>query len=149
MAHRFDKKMLAGLALGLLCCGMTAAQSIPADRAENAMPSNPRAGQVLPGPGGTVTLAAVEAAVRADAARAWRLAAPEALQVGVEELSWADGSLGCARPGVAYTQALVPGWRLIVRHQHREAVYHASQRGQWLLCPGAPGPLPPGGAAAS
>lgn len=126
---------------------MTAAQSLPADRAENAAPSLARAGMVTPASGGTVTLADVEAAVRADAARAWQLAAGAALNVSAEELDWADGSLGCARPGVAYTMALEPGWRLVVRHQQREAVYHASRRGRWLLCSGAAARLPPAGAA--
>lgn len=137
MADR-PERILAALALCLLACDMTGAQSLPAERAENFVPANPRGGQLPPGPDGTVARAAIEAAVRADAARAWRLDAPAALRVDVEELDWADGSLGCARPGMAYTQALVPGWRLVVRYQQHEAVYHASRRGQWLLCPGAP-----------
>lgn len=126
---------------------MTAAQSLPADRAENAAPPLARAGTVKPVPGGTVTLADVEAAVRADAARAWQLEGGGALKVSAEAVDWADGSLGCGRPGMAYTMALEPGWRLVVRHQQLEAVYHASRRGRWLLCSGAPARLPPGGAA--
>ncbi len=134
---------LAGWVLCLLGCDMTAAQSLPADRAENAISLGTRAGLVRPGPDGSDMRSAVEAAVRADAALAWQLDALDVLAVGIEDVNWADGSLGCARPGGAYTQALVPGWRLVVRYQHREAVYHASRRGQWLLCPGAPAPLPP------
>lgn len=147
-APRLAERIHAGLAFCLLLfSGMTAAQSLPADRAENAAPSPARAGMVRPMSGGTVTLADVEAAVRADAARAWQLASGAALSVSAEELDWADGSLGCARPGMAYTMALEPGWRLVVCHQQREAVYHASRRGQWLLCSGKAARLPPAGGA--
>ena len=53
-----------------------------------------------------------------------------------EVVTWTDGALGCPQPGLVYTQALVPGWRIVVRGPAREAVYHASQRGQWVLCNG-------------
>lgn len=35
--------------------------------------------------------------------------------VSAEEVVFSDGSLGCPSPGVAYTQALVDGMRVIVR----------------------------------
>jgi hypothetical protein len=81
-----------------------------------------------------VTLAQVETAVRADAALAWRLADSAELQLRSEEVTWPDGALGCPKPGMSYIQALQPGWRLIVTHLGREAVYHASRTGYWLLC---------------
>ena len=130
-----------------LCCGLVwaasgavmANSSLPAASAENAAPSPVRAGLV---PGGNVTPAAMEAAVRVDAGRMWPQTDPKALRVSVEDVVWSDGSLGCPRPGMAYTQALVPGWRLVVGDGRVEAVYHASHRGQWLLCPGRSGPAP-------
>ena len=123
---------------------MSAGASLPADGAENAAVSVLRSGQVQPGAGGVVALAAMEAAVRADAALLWPLADPKLMQIAVEELNWADGSLGCPRAGMAYTQALVPGWRLIVRSAGFDLTYHASRRGHWLLCP-LSGPRPPSG----
>ncbi|MGQ3094170.1 MAG: hypothetical protein ACT6RP_12025 [Roseateles sp.] len=130
----------------LLCAGVhdvTVGQSLPADQVENAPPSLARGGQVAPGSGGVITLAEVEAAVRVDAGRFLKLVDPAALDIRVEELNWADGSLGCPRPGLSYTQALVPGWRLVVRHPQREAVvYHASRLGRWMLCPRPPAALP-------
>lgn len=123
--------------------GMTDAQSLPAAAAGNAVPAQPGGGLVPPGPDGRASIAAIEAAVRADAVARWRLAAGAPLELRVEALVWPDGSLGCPQPGLFYTQALVPGWRLVLKHQDRVAVYHASQRGQWLLCPGAdPAPRP-------
>ena len=123
---------------------MSAGASLPAGRAENAVASALRSGQVQAGADGMVALAAMEASVRADAALLWPLADPKLMQIAVDELSWADGSLGCPRPGMAYTQALVPGWRLTVRSAGFELAYHASRRGQWLLCPNA-APRPPSG----
>ncbi len=124
---------LASLAIVVSACAVTAGESLPVNQAENARPSN-SGGQVTPDAGGLVTQASIEAAVRADAARVWSRPDPAALQVTTEAVTWADGSLGCPRPGMAYTQALVPGWRLIVRDGGRELVYHASRRGQWVSC---------------
>jgi hypothetical protein len=135
--------LAAALAVG--ACSVTAADSLPAERAENAAPhTGDRSGVVAPAPDGQVALATLEAAVRADAARAWNRPDAVALALRVEEATWSDGSLGCPLPGRAYTQALVPGWRLVVRDDGREAVYHASRRGQWLFCPAgrARPPLP-------
>ena len=125
-------------------CAVMASNSVPADGAENARPAQ-RAGVVRAGPDEAAVLALLKDAVREDALRVWTgLPRPQLqvqLQVRAEAVTWPDGSLGCPQPGQAYTQALVPGWRLVVQGPSREAVYHASQRGQWLLCPG--GPTPP------
>ena len=128
-------------ALCLPACAMTAGHTLPAGSAENARPS-PRAGWVPAGPDGRAAQTALEAAVREDALLAWPGVPRAQMQVSTEAVTWSDGSLGCPQPGQTYTQALVADWRLVVRAKGREAVYHASQRGQWLLCTGgtsAPG----------
>jgi hypothetical protein len=104
-----------------------------------------RAGRVQTAPGQTVTAEALAAAVRADAARMLGLAdGGAALQVTAEAVTWSDGSLGCPQPGMMYTQALVPGWRVVVGDGARQWAYHASRAGAWVLCPAgrARGPLP-------
>lgn len=58
-----------------------------------------------------------------------------------EAVTWNDGSLGCPRPGVAYTQALVPGYWVVLSHEGLEYDYRASARGYFLLCES--GGLPP------
>jgi hypothetical protein len=58
-----------------------------------------------------------------------------------EAVTWNDGSLGCPRPGVAYTQALVPGYWVVLSHEGLEYDYRASARGYFLLCEA--GGLPP------
>lgn len=125
------------LSFALMMAACAAAPgSLPADRAENAPRGEAdRSGAVRPGPTDAETLAALQAAVRADAAQAWGRADAASLAVDAEDVTWSDGSIGCPRPGMMYTQALVPGWRLVVRDEARERTYHASRRGSWLQCP--------------
>jgi hypothetical protein len=72
-----------------------------------------------------------------------RLAAAK-LQAGAvrvlvaEAVTWNDGSLGCPRPGVMYTMALVPGYRLVyavvVGAGERQYAYHAGRNGNFQFC---------------
>lgn len=87
--------------------------------------------------------AAVQAA-RSDATRRTGQA-PAALELlSAEPVTWSDGSLGCPQPGMMYTQALVPGYRVRLRGPAGEMDYHASGRGALVLCPAgrAVDPLP-------
>jgi hypothetical protein len=65
--------------------------------------------------------------------------------VSSEAVIWSDGSLGCAEPGMNYTMALVPGYRITIRAGGELLDYHASDRGQLVLCPpgrsAAPSPV--------
>ena len=73
----------------------------------------------------------VDAAI-ADAAR--RMAV-KARVVNVQRVTWRDGSLGCPKDDMAYTQALVPGWRIELAVGSRAIVYHASEAGRLVHCP--------------
>ena len=82
-------------------------------------------------------LPAMVEAARADAAQRTGLA-DDALRVqSAEAVVWPDGSLGCAQPGMRYTMALVPGYRIQIQAGNRLLDYHAGQSGQLLLCPAA------------
>jgi hypothetical protein len=60
-----------------------------------------------------------------------------ALQVvSSEAVTWPDGSLGCPQPGVMYTMAPVPGYRVRIQAGDTVLSYHASQRGYLVYCPG-------------
>jgi hypothetical protein len=50
-------------------------------------------------------------------------------------VTWRDGSLGCPERQMRYTQALVPGWRVILRAGDQTFDYHAATNGHLLLCP--------------
>lgn len=55
---------------------------------------------------------------------------PDDIEVVVhEEVTWRDGSLGCPEPGMHYTQALVEGYRIVLRADGEELAYHG-QRGK-------------------
>jgi hypothetical protein len=83
----------------------------------------------------TLTLQTAVQAALADASRRTGLAI-EALPVtSAEVVTWSDGSLGCPQPGMMYTQALVPGFRVRLRGPGGEMDYHASTRGALVLCP--------------
>lgn len=52
-----------------------------------------------------------------------------------EQVTWSDGSLGCPQPGMAYTQALVPGYRIVLQVDGETLNYHAALRGAPSFCP--------------
>lgn len=54
--------------------------------------------------------------------------------VSAEEVTWSDGSLGCPQPGMAYTQALVPGYRVVLEIDGKELYFHAAQGGEFRIC---------------
>jgi hypothetical protein len=81
------------------------------------------------------TLASVTAAVLADAASRTGLEQTTLIVQSAEEVTWADGSLGCPAPGMSYTMALVPGYRIKVRAGGQVLDYHASRRGDFFVCP--------------
>jgi len=51
--------------------------------------------------------------------------ADEVEVVSVEEVTWRDGSRGCAQPGMAYTQALIDGSRITLQAGDRTYEYHS------------------------
>ncbi len=52
----------------------------------------------------------------------------------VEEVVWRDGSIGCARPGMHYTQALVDGSRVTLAAGGRTYEYHAGGNRKAFWC---------------
>ena len=84
----------------------------------------------------------VDAAL-ADAARRTAAARSTLKVISAERVVWPDGSLGCPEPGVVYTMAPVPGYRIRVRSPDALLDYHASNRGRLVLCPSAQSGGPP------
>jgi hypothetical protein len=52
----------------------------------------------------------------------------------VEPVTWRDGSLGCPEPGMFYTQALVPGFRVILVVDERRFDYRIGRGGTFRRC---------------
>ncbi len=55
--------------------------------------------------------------------------------LSAEAVTWPDGSVGCPEPGMLYTQALVPGYRVRIQAGTELLDYPANRRGQLVLCP--------------
>jgi hypothetical protein len=63
--------------------------------------------------------------------------------VSVKAVDWPDGSLGCPAPGMAYTQAIVPGYQFILAAQGQQYTYHTNRAGsQTILCGPDGAPVP-------
>ena len=62
----------------------------------------------------------------------------------IEELVWNDGSLGCPDPNNAYITVLTSGFRLTLVANGQTYDYHASDKGNFVLCgpDGRPVPQP-------
>jgi hypothetical protein len=135
------KLIIALVAAGVGATGC--AQRPPTRPAPTPTPTPTPTPMPMPIPPSLTLETAVQAAL-ADASRRTGLAV-EALQLhSAEAVTWRDGALGCPQPGRAYTQALVPGYRVRIRAQGQLLHYHAGSRGAVLLCPAdrAVEPLP-------
>lgn len=117
---------LAALVVATLagCAAPEAGQSSPRGRdAAPAAPASP-----------ADVRSTVDAAVR-DAGARLNLD-PNAIEiVSARQVTWSDGSLGCPADGMQYTQALVPGYRVILRAGGQTLDYHAGANGHVALCP--------------
>ena len=51
-----------------------------------------------------------------------------------EAVTWSDGSIGCPEPGMAYTQALVPGYRVVVEIDGARLNFHSDASGEFRFC---------------
>jgi len=76
----------------------------------------------------------VRRAVVADAARRFNVAESEVVVTRAEQVTWPDGSLGCAEPGRMYTQMLVEGFRVAAKAAAGELTYHTDTRGNVVNC---------------
>ena len=81
------------------------------------------------------TLASITESVLADAASQTGIEKSSVSVGSAEAVVWADGSLGCPAPGLSYTMAQVPGYRILVQAGTRQLDYHANRRGYFILCP--------------
>jgi hypothetical protein len=51
-----------------------------------------------------------------------------------EDMVWPDGSLGCPMPGMAYTQVMVEGYRILLQHGGQVYAYHGGGSRPPFLC---------------
>ena len=82
----------------------------------------------------TTDLKAMVEAALDDAARRTKIDRTKLTVLSAESVTWSDGSLGCPAPGMAYTQALVPGYRIRIQAGVEVLDYHAGRLGHLVLC---------------
>ncbi|MEP7081393.1 MAG: hypothetical protein ABI841_00290 [Chloroflexota bacterium] len=118
-------------AVALTACAGEAALSTPPEASPDPSPAEETAAPATP----TADISeAGLAALVARAAEEAGVAINEVRVVTAEEVTWSDGSLGCPEPGKAYTQALVPGFRVVLEIDGEELNFHAAQGGEFRFC---------------
>ena len=121
----------------------------PAPELNEAAPAYPGAGapepieaspaQGYPAPAVNEVPADILEKITADALNRAGLADAAVTVVRAEAVEWPDGSLGCPQPDMMYTQAIVPGYWVVLEVDGKPFDYRASQRGDFVLCEnGAP-----------
>ncbi len=83
---------------------------------------------------------AVRVAVVADAAKRFGVPESSVVLVRAEQVTWPDASLGCPEPETLYTQALVPGFRVVAKTSGGELLYHTDMHGLTRNCQVQEGP---------
>lgn len=128
--------------LGVLsACAATPSASEPGGAPDSAPPSVGD-GSV---PASEVPAAMLERVI-ADAASGAGVDPSDVTVIAAEAVTWSDGSLGCPEPGMMYTQALVPGYRVVLEIDGEELHFHAAQDGQFTFCENPQPPADGGGA---
>ena len=72
----------------------------------------------------------LESLVQSALAQAEKLSGSASNDISVIDaaaVDWPDGSGGCPQPGVGYTQAVVPGYRIRIRAGKQVLNYHATR----------------------
>ena len=122
-------------AVALASCSGSADQSAPASAPAVSAPSA-EIGSLPPSTAAPAdTLGdAVLAQIVADAAALTGVNEVDVTVVSAKPVTWTDGSLGCPKPGVMYTQAIVSGFRVIVQAGDRRLDYRVGRSGQAKRC---------------
>jgi hypothetical protein len=113
-----------------------APELIPVPTGAAITPGNPLSpGNLYPPVSGEAPASLLED-IRADLAQRSGADREEMVVIRDQAVTWSDGSLGCPQPGVFYTQALVPGYWVVLQVGEVEYDYRASERGYFVLCEG-------------
>jgi hypothetical protein len=140
-----SRRELWSLTAALSLCLTARAGGTPADDARRIAPPK-RIPDIVEQPlrtaGQPVSTASmpreVRRAVVSDAAKRFQVQESAVVLAQAERVTWSDGSLGCPQPGMSYTQALVPGYRVTAKTAAGQFVYHTDERGNVVSCGSPP-----------
>jgi hypothetical protein len=127
-------------AAGALCACMLVAACARAGSDPGYPPAPPGAGTPRPPAGGQTPMvpASLQAMVRLALDDAARRSGRDAATLEVKlatQVTWPDGSIGCPQPDRMYTQALVPGYRIVIAAGSELLEYHGAGQGAPGYCP--------------
>jgi len=138
-----------------------ATDTAPASTATPRQPASPTPGLTVapltgsgPGTGNATPEPAIEpgtqpviAQAQADLARRLQVNADQITVLSAQSVTWPDGSLGCPRPGMSYTQVTVDGILIRLRAGNQVYEYHGGGGRPPFVCETGPGaktaPQPP------
>ena len=131
------KNLLAGsvlvsLFIGLSACDVEDNNPDPGSSAADIRQENPSAQKSVPTPmnmNGQIAFAKTDLAQRLDIP-------PGSVKLsGARQVTWRSGALGCPRPGMNYTEALVPGSVIYLQVDNVMHAYHAKVASEPFYCP--------------
>lgn len=145
MSHKILMGLLTLIALGVMACAPQALATRPSVEPDSPLVTRtpPDRPALTPGSeaSGDVPAALLQQAID-DLMQRTAANADEIEVVSAAPVTWNDGGLGCAKPGVDYIQVLIEGYRVVLKYAGREYDYHAGPSSIFLcdraiLQPGA------------
>ena len=127
---RIIPAILAGLVLLLGACGVGADDAPPADdeaddEVDDAAPDEED--QILDDAQAPATLREFTNMAIVTAASEWGVSEDEIEVIRSEEVDWPDGARGCPEEGEMYTQAIVPGYLVVLDVAGEQKHYHGGE----------------------
>jgi hypothetical protein len=119
----------AALGLALTGCADDPAATPSVETAEESPVQQPTPSEPVPGADSPVVIASVD-----DLASRLGVETGAVEVVAVQEVTWTDGSKGCAKKGVLYTQSLIEGSRITLQVDGTTYEYHSGGSGPPFLC---------------
>jgi hypothetical protein len=142
--HRQVRWRIFAVAAAALGAGASAAATPPNSPARAATPDAAHAASTPSDRSSAMSpeLQATVDAALADAAKRTGIERARLKVVSAQAVTWPDGSLGCPSPGRSYTQALTPGFRIVIQAGKSTLDYHTNTRLHLVLCSGRGTPPP-------
>lgn len=125
--------------IGLVCvalvagCSASAQQPVGNSKPVRVRPPQNAAAENAPPVTGEVPTDMLEK-LRSDVAAQQGVNASDVKVVTAQAVNWPNGALGCPQPGMMYTQAIVPGYRVELEVAGKRFAYHASTKGNFKQC---------------
>ena len=114
--------------------------STPAPELPSSPPPGAGAYPYPPAPGtppaaqGQPVDAAVLDLVKQDLAKRLSVTVDQITVVSATSMEWPDSSLGCPKPGMAYSQIVTPGYRIVLSQGQKQYDYHTDASATIVLC---------------